>query len=140
MGNDPAKWQRISLPLLRIRYKNVYPGIDLLYYGNQRQLNTLSRYAPKADAQANQFEIKGTSKLHIGNDGSLVLQTLRWRAQFQRPSFIRKFAGFDTSERCLRPGTVRIVSVSDSAAYDRNKALVIDPLSGDSTYRRRQRG
>ena len=38
IGNDPDQW-RTNIPLYRkVRYRNLYPGIDLIYYGNQRQL------------------------------------------------------------------------------------------------------
>src|ERR1039458_3260836 len=38
IGNDPAKWH-IAVPTFsKVRYRSVYPGIDLIYYGNQTQL------------------------------------------------------------------------------------------------------
>jgi len=38
IGNDPEKW-RSNISLYRkVRYRDLYPGVDLIYYGNQRQL------------------------------------------------------------------------------------------------------
>ncbi|HEV2827982.1 MAG TPA: hypothetical protein VGW76_10305, partial [Pyrinomonadaceae bacterium] len=37
-GSDPAKWRTDVSTFARVRYTEVYPGIDLVYYGNQRQL------------------------------------------------------------------------------------------------------
>ena len=38
IGNDPGKWQTEVAHYARVKYAGVYPGIDLVYYGNQRQL------------------------------------------------------------------------------------------------------
>ncbi len=134
MGNDPAKWQRNIPTFAQIRYKNVYPGIDLLYYGNQRQLEYDFAVAPKADAQQIQFEIKGTSKLHIGNDGSLVLQTSGGELSFQAPIVYQEVRGLRVPLKgvYVLNGANRVSF--RLAAYDRNKALVIDPVLGYSTY------
>src|SRR2546427_8518110 len=37
-GSDPAKWRTNVPTYAKVRYEQVYPGIDLVYYGNQRQL------------------------------------------------------------------------------------------------------
>ena len=38
IGNDPKKWRTNISTFAKVKYKNVYPGIDLVYYGNQGQL------------------------------------------------------------------------------------------------------
>ena len=38
IGNDPAKWQTNVPSYAKVKYEGVYPGVDLVYYGNQRQL------------------------------------------------------------------------------------------------------
>jgi len=38
IGNDPQKWYTDIPNYAKIQYSNVYSGIDLIYYGNQRQL------------------------------------------------------------------------------------------------------
>lgn len=37
-GNDPAKWQTGLSTYAKVKYQDIYPGIDVVYYGNQRQL------------------------------------------------------------------------------------------------------
>ena len=49
IGNDPAKWQNKVPNYARVRYQDVYPGIDLVYYGNKRQLEYDFVVAPGAD-------------------------------------------------------------------------------------------
>ncbi|MBV8176508.1 MAG: hypothetical protein JO151_18360 [Verrucomicrobia bacterium] len=49
IGNDPARWRSKVANYGRVRYQAVYPGIDLVYYGNQRQLEYDLVVAPGAD-------------------------------------------------------------------------------------------
>src|SRR5947207_7339241 len=52
IGNDPKKW-RTDVPTYgKVKYQGVYPGIDLVYYGNQRQLEYDFVVAPGADRKA----------------------------------------------------------------------------------------
>src|SRR4051812_12872581 len=49
IGNDPHKW-RTNIPAYsRVHYADVYPGVDLVYYGNQRQLEYDFVVAPGGD-------------------------------------------------------------------------------------------
>jgi hypothetical protein len=58
IGNDPTKW-RTSVPqYAKVRYEGVYPGVDLVYYGNQRQLEYDFVVAPGADPRAIRFEVE----------------------------------------------------------------------------------
>ena len=38
IGNDPEKWRRDVPTYRKVHYTDVYPGIDIVYYGNQREL------------------------------------------------------------------------------------------------------
>ena len=49
IGNDPAKWHRDIPQFARVRYRNVYPGVDLVYYGNQGRLEYDFEVAPGSD-------------------------------------------------------------------------------------------
>jgi hypothetical protein len=64
IGNDPRKW-RTNVPNYgKVKYEGVYPGIDLVYYGNQRQLEYDFVVAPGADPRAIALQIEtGNSKL-----------------------------------------------------------------------------
>jgi len=58
-GNDPKKWRTNVPSYAKVRYDEVYPGIDLVYYGNQRQLEYDFVVAPGADPKAIAFDIVG---------------------------------------------------------------------------------
>jgi hypothetical protein len=68
LGSDPKKWRTNVVNYAKVKYEGVYPGIDLVYYGNQRQLEYDFVVAPGADPGAIAFEIEtGNSKLETGN-------------------------------------------------------------------------
>jgi hypothetical protein len=67
LGNDPTEW-RANVPNYgKVKYEGVYPGIDLVYYGNQRRLEYDFVVAPGADPRAIRFAVEtGNSKLEAG--------------------------------------------------------------------------
>ena len=56
IGNNPDKWHRNIPQFARVRYQAVYPGVDLVYYGNQGQLEYDFEVAPGADPNAIAFQ------------------------------------------------------------------------------------
>ena len=80
IGNDPTRWHTNVPNYGRVRYSSVYPGIDLVYYGNQHQLEHDFVVAPQADpAQiALAFDIEGGAKLSAS--------TLRPETSFSQPA------------------------------------------------------
>ena len=134
IGNNPAKWQRNVPTYAQVRYKNVYPGIDLLYHGNRRQLEYDFAVAPGADPGRIQFEISGANRIHIDTGGALVLATANGEIHFQTPIVYQESNG---QRVAVNGGYV----VNDPthvsfrvARYDPNKPLVIDPVLLYSTY------
>src|SRR6266550_274582 len=75
IGNDPAKWRTNVPTYAKVRYSEVYSGIDLLYYGNGRQLEDDFVVAPGADPGAIRLAFDGSSELTTDGDGDLVLKT-----------------------------------------------------------------
>src|SRR6266851_10157711 len=65
IGKDPAKWRTNVPTFAKVHYQNVYPGIDLVYYGNQRQLEYDFVVATGADPQKIVLDFKGADKLEI---------------------------------------------------------------------------
>src|SRR5438874_8317476 len=62
-GNDPTKW-RTNVPMFsQVRYADVYPGIDLVYHGNQRQLEYDFVVAPGVDPRAITLNCDGADKI-----------------------------------------------------------------------------
>ena len=63
IGNDPKKWHTDVPSYSQVKYQGVYPGVDLLFYGNQRRLEYDFIVAPGADANAIALDVQGASKL-----------------------------------------------------------------------------
>ncbi len=74
-GNDHRKWHSNVPHYAKVRYQNVYPGIDLVYYGNQRRLEYDFVVAPGADPGRIMLGFEGAEKLEVDAQGDLVLRT-----------------------------------------------------------------
>jgi hypothetical protein len=91
LGNDPKKWRTNLSTYAKVRYENVYPGIDLVYYGNQRQLECDFIVAPGADPRAVRFAVDtGTAdpdalRLRVTPDGDLLMATDGGEIRFRKP-------------------------------------------------------
>ncbi len=133
-GNDPARWRTGLSSLAKVRYESVYPGIDLVYYGNQNLLEYDFVVAPGADPNRIRLGFEGASGLRIDEGGNLVLQTSGGDIVQHKPVVYQEFCGV----RRLLPG--RYVRAGKNqigfevARYDRSKPLVIDPALSYSTF------
>jgi len=134
IGNDPKRWHRNVPTCGQIRYKNVYPGIDLIYYGSQQQLEYDFAVAPKADPRQIKFAITGASNIHVASDGALVLGTNNGDLRFQTPAIYQERNG----RRVPIKGSFNISRANrigfQLAEYDSTQPLVIDPVLLYSTY------
>jgi len=102
IGNDPAKWRTNVPSFSRVRYANLYSGVDLVFYGNQRQLECDFVVAPGADPTVINLDIDGSpfastngrsgkkgsargSSLRIDPQGNLVVHTDGGELLFHKP-------------------------------------------------------
>ncbi len=134
IGNNPAKWHRNVPTYGQIRYKNVYPGIDLIYYGNQQQMEYDFAVAPGADASRIQFEVKGANSIGTDENGNLLLQTKNGNLRFQLPAIYQESSG----QRSPVAGSYNLMDATHFGfqlnKYDSSKPVVIDPVLLYSTY------
>ena len=65
IGNDPAKWRTDIPNYARIRYKSVYPGIDFVCYGKDRQLEYDLMVAPGADPNQIELAWEGVDRMRL---------------------------------------------------------------------------
>src|SRR3990172_6044892 len=84
IGNEPNKW-RTNIPNYgKVKYQSIYPGVDLLYYGTQGQLEYDFILAPSADPGAILLGFSGSQRVELNGAGELVLRApggeLRLRA------------------------------------------------------------
>ena len=93
IGNDPTKW-RANVPMFtRVMYRNVYPGVDLAYYGNQRQLENDFIVAPGADPHSVVLKFAGIEKLSLDAQGGLILKAKVGAIRFGKPCIYQEING-----------------------------------------------
>jgi uncharacterized protein (TIGR03437 family) len=133
IGNDPAKW-RTSVPnFARVRYAGVYPGIDLVYYGKDGNLEYDWIVSPGADPQKIRMIFESTDQLRIDKQGDLVIRAGANEYRHKKPAIYQELGG----KRVPVAGGWTLHGDEASfrlGAYDRGKELVIDPALIYSTY------
>ena len=72
-GNDPHRWRKNVANYGKVKYRDLYPGIDLVYYGNQNQLEYDFEIAPGKDPSQIRLDVAGAQKLRFDEGGSLIL-------------------------------------------------------------------
>jgi Domain of unknown function DUF11/Beta-propeller repeat len=133
LGNEPAKWRTGIPQFARVRYANVYPGINFVFYGNQGHLEYDLQVAPGADPSQAQFEFGGAKKLEL-KDGSLVIHGDSASVQLEAPTMYQKINGRKQSVEgafVLRAENRVGFAVG---AYDHSRELIIDPILNFSTF------
>ena len=134
IGNDPSKWRTDVPTYAKVQYTNVYPGIDLIYYGNQRQLEYDYVVGPGADPKRIRLSFQGADKLELDAQGDLVLHTAAGVIRQRKPVIYQEVEG---RRREIAGGYVlkgaRRVGFR-FAAYNASIPLVIDPALFYSTY------
>jgi Domain of unknown function DUF11/Beta-propeller repeat len=133
LGNEPAKWRTGIPQFARVRYANVYPGINFVFYGNQGHLEYDLQVAPGADPSQAQFEFGGAKKLEL-KDGSLVIHGDSASVQLEAPTMYQEINGRKQSVEgafVLRAENRVGFAVG---AYDHSRELIIDPILNFSTF------
>jgi len=134
VGNDPARWHKGVPTYAKVRYRSIYPGIDLIYYGNQGQLEYDFVSAPGADPRAIQMRLAGAARLHRATDGNLEVSTGGGALTLRRPAIYQVVDG----QRIPVAGEFAVLgkrTVGFSLGrYNRNLPLVIDPVLEYSTF------
>ncbi len=132
VGNDPKKW-RSGIPTYgKVRYAGIYPGIDLVFYGNQRQLEYDFLVGAAVDPGQIAWQIEG-AKLSVDAEGDLRLDAPNGPASFKRPVIYQ----MDGDRRIAVEGRYVVSGNRVKFAlgkYDRARPLVIDPILVYMTY------
>ena len=136
IGNDPEKWHRDIPQFARVRYRNVYPGIDLIYYGNQGRLEYDFEVAPGSDPTQVALRFQGNESPTIDSHGDLVLAAGGSDLRLQAPRVYQKVG---TEQRAIAGrfelrGSRKNEVGFKIGAYDRSQTLIIDPVLVYSTY------
>jgi uncharacterized repeat protein (TIGR01451 family) len=156
IGNDPKKWRTNIPTYAKVRMENVYPGVDLVYYGNQGQLEYDFVLQPGADPHAiklafNSFPSDRTPSdssaaseqlpVRIDANGDLVVPVHGGEVRFHKPVIYQSGPGEDTQavpHRISVGGSYALTAKNEVTLaigeYDKSRPLVIDPVLVYSTY------
>ena len=133
-GNDAQRW-RTSVPTYsKVAYEDIYPGINLVYYGNQRQLEYDFVLAPGADPKLIQLAVSGAEQISVDGQGNLVLHGVSGEVQLLAPNVYQQIQG-----RKHQVAGQWVLTANNTAGfhigdYDRAKPLVIDPVLQYSSF------
>ena len=146
IGNDRSKWRRNIPHFARVEYSSVYPGVDLVYYGNENEgkLEYDFRVAPAADPNQIALTFQGASARISAriDDGDLILSTdggdVRFHApHVYQPAVSESRTSSAEAEKTIS-GSFRLLAANkigfSIGDYDHSRELVIDPVLSYSTY------
>jgi hypothetical protein len=134
IGNDPDDWQNNVPSYTRVRYQAVYPGVDLVYYGHQRQLEYDFVVAPGADPKPIQLNFPDAERICIDPEsGDLKLTCVGGEVRLHKPLAYQTGNGKSEVEARYVLTTEKQVGIT-VGSYDAAKPLIIDPVLTYSTY------
>ena len=133
-GNDPAQWHTGLAMFAKVRVEELYPGVNLVYYGNQQQLEYDFAIAPGTNPDVIEIHFDGADKISVNPQGELVLKLAGGEIRQPKPVIYQMMDGV----RKGIEGGYRMVDAHTVAfaigQYYRSQPLVIDPVLGYSTY------
>jgi uncharacterized protein (TIGR03437 family) len=132
-GNRPERWVKGIPTYARVRYAQMYPGIDVVYYVNDGRLEYDLVLAPGADPGRIRLRVEGGQALRVDDGGDLVIATAGGELRQHRPIVYQDIDGQRrqvAGRYQLRGREVRFAL----ARYDRAAGLVIDPALTWASY------
>jgi hypothetical protein len=132
IGNDPGKWRTGIATYRKVNFAEVYPAIDLVFYGNQRQLEYDFIVKPGGEPASIAWSVSG-ARPHLGEDGSLELSAPGGPVRFLAPVAYQVIDGRRkpvSASYAVAEQTVHFALGS----YDHSRALIIDPVLSYFSY------
>jgi len=132
IGNDPKRWHAGIATYGKVLYREIYPGVDAVFYGNQRQLEYDFTVAPGADPGRIAMAFSGT-RPQLDHDGNVVLSLSGDSVMLRKPVL---YQGEGSNRKTIDGSYVvagdRVrLQIGD---YDHSQTLVIDPVISYLTY------
>ncbi|MFL6303063.1 MAG: SBBP repeat-containing protein [Candidatus Sulfotelmatobacter sp.] len=133
IGNDRTKWHAGVKQYARVSYNHVYPGVNLAFHGQQKQLEFDFIVAPGADPKSIRFDVAGAKKISTDSAGNLVLASAVGDVVLHKP------VTYQSSENTRQVVDSRFVVAKNTVSfqvgnYDRRRELVIDPAVSYATF------
>jgi uncharacterized repeat protein (TIGR01451 family) len=134
LGDDRASWIHGVKQYKNVEYRNIYPGIDLVFYGNQNRLEYDYVIKPGANYKSIRVNFGSGERLHVDKDGNLILHAAGGDLTLQAPYAYQEIDGnrrrIDARYVLHGNGDIGF----QVASYDNSHELIIDPVLSYSTY------
>jgi len=133
IGKDASQWHTQIPQYQKVQYRGLYPGIDLIFYGNQQRLEFDFIVAPGANPNVVQLSLEGADGVERDSEQGIILNTATGEVRLQKPEIFQIKDGV----RKTISGNYRVTGQDLSFAidhYDAQQILVIDPVLEYSTY------
>lgn len=134
IGSDQSKWRTNVESFAKVKYENLYPGINLVFYGNQQQMEYDFVVAPGVDPNAIRLAFAGEGSLSIDKQGNLVIQVGREKVVQKAPVVYQEVNGTrqPVAGSYVKKGKHEVGF--QVASYDAGKTLYIDPVFSFSSF------
>jgi hypothetical protein len=133
VGHSSARWLTGIPHYAKAEFRSIYPGIDLVYYGSDGELESDFILSPGADPRRIAFRIAGITSMNLSSSGNLLMQVPDGTFELKKPTIYQNIRG----TRRLIAGKFTIRNHDqvglDVGDYDATQALVIDPALSYST-------
>ncbi len=133
VGNDPAQWRTNIPTFARVRYQEVYPGVDLIYYGREGRLENDFEVTAGINPKVISWRLEGAERIRVDSTGDLVLTVGGSEVRLLQPRAYQ----LEGEQQQQIPIRYRVHGQKVSFAlgkYNRHEKLVIDPVLTYSTY------
>ncbi|PYV36295.1 MAG: hypothetical protein DMG06_31030, partial [Acidobacteria bacterium] len=128
IGNDAKQWRTRIPNYAQVQYKGVFPGIDLTYYGNQRQLEYDFVVSAGADPGLIKISYEGTQDIRISETGDLIINVAGMKIHQHKPRIYQEIEGArrEVAGNYVLKGKNLVGFHLEE--YDVSQSLVIDPV------------
>ncbi len=128
IGRDSSKWHTDVANYARVAYRSIYPGIDMVYYGNERQLEYDFVLSPNTEVSRIRLKVEGAKRLKVDEQGDLLIDTASGLLRQLAPRAYQDIDGLrhEISSRYILTGHHQVGFALGE--YDRTRQLIIDPV------------
>lgn len=134
IGNNPEHWQSGVPQYARVSYENVYPGVNLAFHGEQRQVEFDFVLSAGADPAEIRLGLSNATKIVVDNAGNLVLSSTAGEVTLHQP------VAYQNRNGNHNPVDAHFVLLAENqigfqlGSYDHSREVVIDPSVSYATY------
>jgi hypothetical protein len=134
LGNRPEKWKTAVPVYEKIRYRDLYPGVDMTYGGSGRRIKSEFLVAPGADPHSIRLTYRGADNLEIGANGDLIVRGESVEMREEAPVVYQETSAGRTAIAARYVLRDRHTLAFEIGAYDSSLPLIIDPTLSYATY------